>query len=299
MTRSRRAGSPDLTQPRYNLLGNSMPLFWLRVALVLYGVGLLYALASLWAGRAVLTRIALPAVGLGAILHFVAVFENAWKNASTSGTWAPSSMHELESLLALALMVFFFVIYARYKATAPGLAVFPLVFLLTASAALGSAHPQDGSPLFVSAQWVYVHVALILVGYSALLFSFIASILYLIQEKNLKSKTTSGFWSRLPPLATIDEIGYKCLVWGFPFITLGLIGGSILAEARFGPWYFADIKIVLSILTWVLYMAVLYSRWSAGWRGRRAAYLATVAFATAIVAWAANGFSHSHGFLSK
>jgi len=269
-----------------------MPLFWLRVALVLYGVGLLYALASLWAGRAVLTRIALPAVGLGAILHFVAVFEAGW----TSGAWAPASMHEFESLLGLVLMVFFFVIYARYKATAPGLAVFPLVFLLTASAALGSVRPDQGLPSFVSPQWVNVHVGLILVGYSALVFSFVASILYLIQERNLKSKSTSGFWSRLPALATIDEIGYKSLVWGFPFITLGLIGGSILAEARFGPRYFADIKILLSILTWVLYTAVLYSRWSAGWRGRRAAYLATIAFATAIIAWAANGFSHTHGF---
>jgi len=276
-----------------------MPLFWLRVALVLYGVGLLYALASLWAGRAVLTRIALPAVGLGAILHFVAVFENAWKNASTSGTWAPSSMHELESLLALALMVFFFVIYARYNATAPGLAVFPLVFLLTASAALGSVSPEQGSPLFVSPQWIYVHVALILVGYSALVFSFIASILYLIQETNLKSKGTGGFWSRLPALATIDEIGYKSLVWGFPFMTLGLIAGSILAEARFGSRYFADPKILLSILMWVVYTVLLYTRWSVGWRGRRAAYLATIAFATAIVAWAANGFSHTHGFISQ
>jgi len=275
-----------------------MPLFWLRVALVLYGVGLLYALASLWAGRAVLTRIALPAVGLGAILHFVAVFENAWKNASTSGTWAPSSMHELESLLALALMVFFFVIYARYKATAPGLAVFPLVFLLTASAALGSVSPEQESPLFVSPQWIYVHVALILVGYSALLFSFIASILYLIQETNLKSKSTGGFWSRLPALATIDEIGYKSLVWGFPFMTLGLIAGSILAEARFGSRYFADPKILLSILMWVVYTVLLYTRWSAGWRGRRAAYLATFAFVAAMVAWAANNMSQTHRFIA-
>jgi ABC-type uncharacterized transport system permease subunit len=275
-----------------------MPLFWLRVALVLYGVGLLYALASLWAGRAILTRIALPAVGLGAILHFVAVFENAWKNASTSGTWAPSSMHELESLLALALMVFFFVIYARYKATAPGLAVFPLVFLLTASAALGSVSPEQESPLFVSPQWIYVHVALILVGYSALLFSFIASIMYLIQETNLKSKSTGGFWSRLPALATIDEIGYKSLVWGFPFMTLGLIAGSILAEARFGSRYFADPKILLSILMWVVYTVLLYTRWSAGWRGRRAAYLATFAFVAAMVAWAANNMSQTHRFIA-
>ncbi len=271
-----------------------MPLFWLRVALALYAVGLVYALASFWGGRQVLTRITMPAVGLGMTFHFVSLIEKAM----LSHILAPSSMHEMESLLAFVLMVFFFVIYARYHATAPGLAVFPLVFLLTASAALGTTPSAESTPLFVSAQWVYVHVALILVGYSALLFSFIASILYLIQERNLKRKTTAGFWSRLPALAVMDDIGYKCLIWGFPFMTLGLISGAILAEARFGPRYFADPKIVLSILVWLVYTVLLYTRWSAGWRGRRAAYLATFAFAVAIVAWAANNLSHTHRFIA-
>jgi len=81
-----------------------LPLFWLRVALSLYGVGLLYALASFWGGRKVLTRITLPAVGLGMVFHFVSIIENAM----FSGTWTPTSMHGLESLLAFVLMVFFF-----------------------------------------------------------------------------------------------------------------------------------------------------------------------------------------------
>jgi ABC-type uncharacterized transport system permease subunit len=271
-----------------------MPAFWLRVALSLYGVGLIYALAALWGGRQVLTRITMPAVGLGMTFHFVALLENAM----LSHTWTPSSMHEMESLLAFLLVVLFFVIYARYKATAPGLAVFPLVFLLTASAAFGATPSDRSVPLFVSAQWIYMHVALILFGYSALLFSFIASILYLLQERTLKSKTPGGFWSRLPALATIDEIGYKCLIWGFPFMTLGLIAGSILAEARFGSKYFADPKVLLSILMWVVYTVLLYTRWSAGWRGRRAAYMATFAFAAAVVAWAANNLSQTHRFIA-
>lgn len=271
-----------------------MPLFWLRVALSLYTVGLIYALASLWGGRKVLTRITLPAVGLGMTFHFVSLTENAM----LSHTWTPSSMHELESLLAFLLMVFFFVIYARYQATSPGLAVFPLVFLLTISAAWGNGSSSTTSPLFVSAQWIYLHVGLIFVGYSALLFSFIASILYLLQERNLKSKSGGGFWSRLPPLAIIDDIGYKSLIWGFPFMTLGLISGSIVAEARFGSHYFADPKIILSIIVWLVYMVLLYTRWSAGWRGRRAAYMATLAFAVAVVAWAANNLSHTHKFIA-
>ena len=271
-----------------------MPLFWLRVALILYGVGLVYALVSLWGAKKTLSRIALPAVGLGMCFHFVSLIENAM----LSGTWAPSSMHELESLLAFVLMVFFFIIYWRYKATAPGLAVFPLVFLMTASAAFKHTPSEPALPLFVSAQWIYIHVALILIGYSALLFSFIASILYLIQERSLKSKKIGGFWSRLPSLATIDDIGYQCLVWGFPFMTLGLIAGAIVAEARVGSQYFLDPKILISILMWVVYTVLLYTRGNAGWRGRKAAYLATFAFATALLAWAANNLSHTHKFIA-
>lgn len=261
-----------------------MPLFWLRVALSLYGVGLLYAVVSLWGGRPILTRIMLPAVGLGTVFHLVAITEYGMLGPVV----APSFLHQVESLLAFLLMCFFFVVYFRYKTASPGVAVFPMAFLLTVFASAPSSLLSSPSP-GVSNRWIIIHVGLILVGYSALFFSFFASILYLVQERNLKAKGTGGgFWSRLPALATIDEIGYKCLVFGFPFMTLGLIAGSIVAEARFGSRYFEDPKILLSILMWVVYMVLLYTRWSAGWRGRRAAYLAAFAFAAAVLAWSVN-----------
>jgi ABC-type uncharacterized transport system permease subunit len=82
-------------------------------------------------------------------------------------------------------------------------------------------------------------------------------------------------------------------------MTLGLIAGSILAEARFGSRYFADPKILLSILMWVVYTLLLYMRANAGWRGRRAAYMATFAFAAAVLAWAANNLSQTHRFIAQ
>lgn len=265
-----------------------MPLFWLRVALSLYGVGLLYAVVSLWGGRPVLTRIMLPAVGLGTVFHFVALLEYGMLGPAAQ----PSFLHQGESLLAFLLMAFFFAVYFRYKTASPGVAVFPVVFLLTVLASSPSSMMGLPSP-GVSRGWITIHVGLILVGYSALFFSFFASILYLVQERNLKAKVTAGgFWSRLPALATIDEIGYKCLVFGFPFMTLGLIAGSILAEETGGSGRFHDPKILLSILMWAVYMVLLYTRWSAGWRGRRAAYLAAFAFGAAVLAWSVNNGWH-------
>jgi ABC-type uncharacterized transport system permease subunit len=260
-----------------------MPLFWLRIALALYGFGLLYAVMAIWGERERLTRIMLPTVGLGTVFHFVSVIESV-RLTDFDTSW---SIHQFESLLAFLLMAFFFAIYARYRTASPGIAIFPLAFVLTLSAQSYSDNsPTNKTPFHPV--WTYVHVALVLVGYSALIVSFVASILYLIQERSLKAKGMARFWSRLPALATIDEIGYRCLIFGFPFMTFGLIAGSILAEAKFGADYFKDPKILLSILMWVVYTILLYTRWSAGWRGRRAAYLATCAFAAAAVAWVAN-----------
>ena len=64
----------------------------------------------------------------------------------------------------------------------------------------------------------------------------------------------------------------------------------MVAESTYGRVDFLDPKILLSVLMWVVYLVMVYTRLSAGWRGRRAALLASVAFVAAIVAWMANYF---------
>jgi ABC-type uncharacterized transport system permease subunit len=85
----------------------------------------------------------------------------------------------------------------------------------------------------------------------------------------------------------MDDIGLRSLVLGFPFMTLGLIAGSVIAQSLFGPGYFKDPKVVLSLLMWAVYMLLLFTRWTAGWRGRKAATLSAAAFISATLAWAA------------
>jgi len=194
-------------------------------------------------------------------------------------------------------MLFFFGVYWRYKTASHGIFVFPLVFLLALSASLAEQPPQFSSPLLRSG-WIVLHIALIFSGYAALFFSFVSSLLYLVQERSLKSNHLDGFLGRLPSLAVIDDIGFRSLVLGFPFMTLGLVAGSVLAQESFGASYFRDPKIVLSLLMWAVYLILLFSRWSAGWRGRRAALLSTAAFASATLAWAANYFSTMHRFVT-
>jgi ABC-type uncharacterized transport system permease subunit len=270
-----------------------MPILWLRVAVLFYAVGLLYALLAVTRGHEFLRKIALPAMSLGMVFQFVALAEEGL----LSQQLLTASIHNSESLLALVIMAVFMIAYAFYRTLSPGIVAFPVVFLLTFVASSGqqSFVTSEG----VRRSWLGVHIGFIFIGYAALFLSFGASILYLLQERNLKAKGGAGILTNLPSLGVIDELGYRSLVLGFPFMTLGLIAGSVIAQASVGPTYFKDPKVVLSVLMWVVYLILVYTRWNSGWRGRRAAYLAAVAFTVAVVAWVANYFSAVHGFVQS
>lgn len=273
-----------------------MPLLWLKVAVGFYAFGLLYAVAAASRPCNFLSKVVLPICGIGMVFHFVSLTERAMLNGHLS--LAVMSIHESESLLAFVILSVFLLMYWRYRTLSPGIFIFPLVFLLTFAASLAE-QPLTFTNRLVRGGWIAAHVALIFTGYAALFLSFGASILYLLQERSLKAKHIAGYLQKLPALEVIDDIGYKSLLLGFPFMTFGLILGAVIAQTEFGPMYFLDPKILLSLLMWAVYMVLLYTRWSSGWRGKKAAYLATFAFLAAVGAWAANYFSGVHRFIAQ
>jgi ABC-type uncharacterized transport system permease subunit len=270
-----------------------MALLWLRFALACYFIGLVYAFVALRRTSDLFSRIALHAVSLGMVFHFVSLVEEF---LSDHVVWA--SVHNAESLLAFFSLSFFMIIYAVYKTTSPGVVVFPIVFLLTFVAAIGEQPFLLTTP-GLRTGWLIAHIVTVFAGYAALLLSFGASLLYLLQESRLKSKKPSSLLSYLPALEVIDQIGYRSLLLGFPFMTLGLMTGSVVALSSYGRLDFFDPKILLSVLMWFVYMVMVFTRWNSGLRGRRAAVLATVAFVAAVVAWAANYFSAMHRFAAS
>src|SRR5438128_11811766 len=157
-----------------------MSIFWLRVALGFYGVGLLYALVALTRTSDLLNRVALHAAYLGMVLHLVSLTEGVFLADHVT----LAMVHNSESLLAFLIMVVFMIVYLIYKTTSPGIIVFPLVFLLTFVAATGQ-HPLVMTPV-VAKGWLAAHILMIFAGYAALFLSFGASLLYLLQERALK-----------------------------------------------------------------------------------------------------------------
>jgi ABC-type uncharacterized transport system permease subunit len=158
----------------------------------------------------------------------------------------------------------------------------------------------------VRKSWLLAHIAALILAYAALCFSVLASLLYLLQERRIKSKRRPGqdsWWAPfdwLPPLDTLERIALATLEFGFPCMTVGLVIGSILLqETPLGASYFLDPNIIAAFVVWAIYVVLLWARRSSGLRGRRAAYLSGTFFLVMMAVWAANLVSRVHGFGAK
>jgi ABC-type uncharacterized transport system permease subunit len=274
-----------------------MTLFWLRLAVLLYGVAALAVLPAALYDRARWSLLAVPAAVAAAMFHFVSLAETL--NAAHHRL--PVEAHEVQSLLALILALVFLAVFARYRSVSLGVFVLPIIFLLATLAAFRPG--QENFPMPAKTGWLVLHITLLLAAYAALLVSLSASILYLVQERRLKSRTKAkiggtGSWLKPfdTPLETIDQIAQKTLLFGLPCMTAGLLIGSVMALEEHGPAYFSDPKIVLTFGLWAAYVAMIFLRRSSGLRGRRAAYLSGFVVMVVLFVWAANQFSAVHRF---
>ena len=268
-----------------------MFLLWLRVAAVLYAVASISALPAVLYDRPGWKRVCVPAAVSAFFFHFVALIEML----AASHHSLPVGMHEVQSLLALLICAAFLLVALLYRTVSFGIFALPLSLLLVLGPAMGPDHWTFQSPEIRSG-WLALHIIALLAAYAALIFSLIANFLYLLQERRLKSKSHGAFLAWLPPLETMERIASGSLLIGFPFMTLGLLAGSLIAQESVGPIYFKDPKVLLSFAMWALYLVMLFVRRQAGLRGRRAIYLSSLAFLVVISVWAANQFSSVHRF---
>ena len=132
-------------------------------------------------------------------------------------------------------------------------------------------------PIFKSF-WLPLHVATSFLGDGIFAIAFIAGVMYLIQEHQIKTKRLGAFYSRLPSLNSLDSLNYYAISYGFFLLTIGMITGSIVAQSAHGSYWRWDPKEVWSLITWLCYAVLLHQRMAVGWRGRRSALMSIGCF---------------------
>jgi cytochrome c-type biogenesis protein CcsB len=250
-----------------------MSTLFLRLAITFYALGLLHSLLTILSQRRRIFRVALAGITAGFICHALAISWLWYEVAHPPIT----NLQEALSFFAFAIVLAYLFTYWRYHLSALSVFIFPLVFILTLAANLMSPGEHFRSDILKSL-WFYMHIPSTFLAYAAFFVAFVAGVMYLVQEKELKRKRPQLFYYRLPSLEICDQMGVRALSFGFPLLTIGIIAGVLWAKSAAIKSWETDPKIIFAFITWLFYAIVLYFRRPAGQHARIASMLSIAAF---------------------
>ena len=131
--------------------------------------------------------------------------------------------------------------------------------------------------------WLVIHVSAAIISGGAFTIAAGLTGLYLWRERAERKGRIHGAVARLPQAVKLDTMAYRILAFAFPLWTFAVIAGAIWAENAWGRYWGWDPKETWAFITWVIYAGYLHARATAGWRGRRAAYIAIIGWVSFLI----------------
>ena len=226
--------------------------------------------------------IAVTAVGwllhLGAIVsRGLSVHRLPWGN-----------MYEFTLALTFTAVTAFLVIMMRQPARYLGVFVMaPVVLALGIAVLVLYVAPAPLVPALHS-YWLAIHVTAAIIASGVFTVATAATTMFLVAD-HYETATAAGRRVRfsglariMPSASVLDRTAYRAYAFAFPVWTFAVIAGAIWAEYAWGHYWQWDPKETWAFITWVIYAGYLHARATAGWRGRNAAYIAMLGFASII-----------------
>jgi cytochrome c-type biogenesis protein CcsB len=248
---------------------------FLLPALICYAASSAGFIADRATGRMRWTGWAAAALGAGAAFHALDLAARGIQ----SGNFPVANFAESLSFLAWLIALIGLVLIVRSRMAIIGAIVGPFITVATLAAVMTMQTSRIVLPESLRSIWLPIHVTLACLGCSMFVLASAVSLVYLVYESKLKAKRVMRpQGSDVPSLEKLDRINYRLLVWGFVMLSLAIVSGAIWADATWGHFWNWEPVESWSAVIWVLYAALLESRLTVGWRGRRAAALTIVVF---------------------
>src|ERR1700731_1360358 len=248
-----------------------MDRYLLIVSTICFLAAVVRTIAALRAGVFRPGRFNFLAVGLGFI--FQTPFLSIWGPAL--GRCPITNLFEVFIFLAWSIALIYMLIGPAYRLSLMGAFTAPLVFLIQTFALLAQIDVRHAVKLPAN-PWLEFHASMSLVAYGAFALACIAGVMYLVQERQLKTHQLRSIFYHLPPLTDLFAAITRLLWWGFALYTLGLISGFFVGEPL--PW----IQIMCAIGVWFLYGLILQGRYLRWFAPKRVAALCIIGFSVAL-----------------
>jgi cytochrome c-type biogenesis protein CcsB len=229
-------------------------------------------------GRWVTIAVALTSAGFaahitGVVLRGLAVHRLPW-----------GDMYEFITALTCVAVAFFLGVMLRYRAYYLGLFVMGAVVLVLGLAETVIYTPAGPLVPALQSYWLAIHVTAMTLATGVFFVAAVIGIAYLFVDRYARRVAagrpagSDGILRRLPGPEVLDRLAYRTVVFGFPIWTFGVMAGAIWADRAWGSYWSWDPTETWAFITWVVYACFLHARATAGWRGRRAAYIQLTGF---------------------
>ncbi len=248
------------------------------------GAGPVVAPPSRWraggapAGPWIRAALALTVIGLatqilGIVTRGMAEHRVPWGN-----------MYEFVMAITCAAVIAFLGLSFRFRVYAVGLffmAPIVLALGLCATVLYTAAGPLVPA---LHSYWIWIHVTAMTVAIGSYIVAATFTVLYLVVDRHARKQATGtkagsgAVLDRLPGADALDRLSYRTVIFAFPIWTFAIIAGAIWADQAWGRYWGWDPKETWAFITWVVYAGYLHARATAGWRGRKAAYIQLVGF---------------------
>jgi cytochrome c-type biogenesis protein CcsB len=268
--------------------------FTYLVATLLYVAILVFRAERLGAFATIFTTIALLIQTAGIGLRWLESYQMGIGRAPLT------NMYESVVFFAWTIIALYLLIEWKFKTRMIGAFAVPFAFLAMAYGSFSTEISKTITPLVPALQsnWLIAHVVTCFIGYAAFAVAAGLGAMYLI-----KSRTTSAkhgtIMQAMPPLKVLDDITHKTMVFGFIWLSAGIITGAVWANSAWGTYWSWDPKETWSLITWFIYAITLHARYTRGWDGRRIAWLALVGFISVVFTYYGVNFLlsglHSYG----
>ncbi|MDX6333565.1 MAG: hypothetical protein QOG05_905 [Streptosporangiaceae bacterium] len=233
------------------------------------------------AGPSRLVRIALIVTTAGLALHLTGVVTRGL--AVHRVPWG--DMYEFVISVTCVAVLFFIGLMIKYRPYYLGLFFMAPIVIILGLAQTVIYTPAGPLVPALNSYWLAIHVTAMTLASGTFVVGAVLAVVYLFAERHTR-RVAAGLSTRygevfrlLPSAERLDQIAYRTVVFAFPIWTFGIMAGAIWADEAWGRYWGWDPTETWAFITWVVYACFLHARVTAGWRGRRAAFIQLAGFA--------------------
>jgi cytochrome c-type biogenesis protein CcsB len=269
-------------------------IFLNRVATFIYlATVLLYAGQFFSIKKKKILAWALLFAAAGFILQAIAFFER-WRAsyAIDAGHIPLASFYESLLFFSGIIVLISITTEIKYRSGKFGFLLLPLAFLVMAAAIFVPDINNSIEPLVpaLKSGWLFFHVSTCIAGFAFFAATFTLGILHFIWGINKSHSADKGLFSP-------DKLLYQFSVWGFAFLTAGILSGASWAQVAWGSYWSWDPKETCSLITWLIYALLLHLKSGGQATGRNRAILAIIGFIWVLITyWGTIFFSSLHSY---